>query len=76
MGEPTEEAVGVASEPLESLCHSRTSCLPFPNKESLGKEPGKAGVRAAGEGREKRTQSPAPDLAAEWWQLNWGRVGR
>lgn len=36
---------------MESLCHSRASYLPFPNKESLGKEPGKVGVGAAGEGR-------------------------
>lgn len=55
---------------MESLCHSRASYLPFPNKESLGKEPGKVGVGAAGEGRENRDQSPAPDLAAKWWQLN------
>lgn len=67
MREPTER---LASEPLESLCLSRASYLPSPNKESLSKEPGEVEVRAAAEGRENRDQNPAPDLAAKWCQLN------
>lgn len=42
----------MASEPLKHLCHARASFLLSLNKESLGKDPGKAGVKAAEERRE------------------------